>query len=143
MLHRAELTDRLPIRVGRFEIWPGRRLMLRDGRPCEVGGRAFDLLLVLLRHRHRVVSVAEQMDEVWPGLAVEPNNVQVQVWALRRLLGRQAIATVPRRGYRLVEPAFGPDDWAPPPGHAVHPPRAGHGSPTPCRVRLRWNPRAD
>jgi len=118
------------IRFGRFEVWPARRLLLRDGRRCEIGGRAFDLLLVLLHHRDRVVSVKELMDLVWPGLAVEPNNLQVQIWALRRLLGRQAIVTVPRRGYRLVEAIA-----------------VGHGIDARqivCRSRpqLRWNSRA-
>lgn len=142
MLSIPGATDRPPIRLGRFEVWPGRRLLLRDGRPCALGGRAFDLLLVLLRHRHRVVSVAELMDEVWPGLAVEPNNVQVQVWALRRLLGRQAIATVPRRGYRLVVPAFG-RDGATPARPVMHAPRSGPALPAHGRARLRWNSRAD
>ena len=91
------------IRFGCFEVLPARRMLLRGGHRCDIGGRAFDLLLVLLRHRDRAVSVQELMDLVWPGLAVEPNNVQVQVWALRRLLGRHAIVTIPRRGYRLVE----------------------------------------
>ena len=42
------------------------------------------------------------MDVVWPKLVVEENNLQVQVLALRKLLGPAAIATVPGRGYRLT-----------------------------------------
>ena len=35
---------------------------------------------------------------------MEPNNLAVQMLALRRLLGPGAVVTVPRRGYRLVAP---------------------------------------
>jgi TolB-like protein len=46
------------------------------------------------------------MDAVWPGLAVEPNNLTVQVVTLRRILdeggGESCIQTVPRRGYCFI-----------------------------------------
>ena len=42
------------------------------------------------------------MDLVWPGLVVEENNLQVQISSLRRLLGPDAIATIPGRGYRFT-----------------------------------------
>jgi predicted ATPase len=47
------------------------------------------------------------MEQVWPGLAVEENNIQVQVSALRRALREggcppDCISTVPGRGYRFV-----------------------------------------
>ena len=46
------------------------------------------------------------LERVWPGLIVEENNLQVQVSALRKLLGQDAIATVAGRGYRFtLEPA--------------------------------------
>ncbi|MBP1621834.1 MAG: hypothetical protein H6Q02_2601 [Acidobacteria bacterium] len=49
-----------------------------------------------------MVAKRELMDAVWPRLVVEENNLQVQVLALRKLLGPAAIATVPGRGYRLT-----------------------------------------
>jgi adenylate cyclase len=44
----------------------------------------------------------ELIDVVWPGLVVEENNLQVQISALRKVLGTQAIATVPGRGYQFT-----------------------------------------
>ena len=35
----------------------------------------------------RATTKAELLDRVWPGLVVEENNLQVQVSALRKLLG--------------------------------------------------------
>jgi len=49
-----------------------------------------------------LVTKNELLDLVWPGLIVEENNLQVQVSALRKLLGPQVILTVPGRGYRFV-----------------------------------------
>jgi predicted ATPase/DNA-binding winged helix-turn-helix (wHTH) protein len=91
------------------------------GRPAKLGARAFDLLLALVERRDRVVSKNELLDLVWPKLVVEENNLQVQVTALRKLLGPHAIATIPGRGYRFSQslaediPAALPPDAAPAP----------------------------
>lgn len=90
-------------RFGRAELCTLSRELRVNGVPVALGGRAFDLLQALLERRERVVSTGELLSLVWPGLAVQPNNLQVQVWALRSLLGAQAILTVPRRGYRIGE----------------------------------------
>jgi len=89
---------------GGWELRPTERKLLRRGRAVAVGGRAFDVLLVLLERPGHIVGKDELYERVWPGLAVEPNNLQVQVWALRKLLGAGAITTVARRGYRLATP---------------------------------------
>jgi predicted ATPase/DNA-binding winged helix-turn-helix (wHTH) protein len=90
-----------PFRFGRFEVQPDTRRLLDAGVPVVLGQRGFDLLLALVERRDRVVSKSELLDAVWPGLVVEENNLQVQVSALRKVLGPQAIATIPGRGYRF------------------------------------------
>jgi DNA-binding response OmpR family regulator len=87
---------------GRFEILAGERRLRVDGQPVSLGSRAFDLLAALVARRDRVVSKDELIDVVWPGLVVEENNLQVQISALRKVLGAQAIATVPGRGYQFT-----------------------------------------
>ncbi|MBX3618663.1 MAG: helix-turn-helix transcriptional regulator [Rhizobacter sp.] len=89
-------------RFGRIEVRPAQRQLLIDAQPATLGARAFDLLLALIEHRDRLVSKNELLDLVWPGVVVEENNLQVQVSTLRKLLGPQAIATVPGRGYRFT-----------------------------------------
>ena len=89
-------------RFADFELNPARRQLMQRGQTLQVGGRAMDLLLLLIAQRHRTVDKAELIDHCWPGQAVEPNNLAVQVWALRRLLGNEVIATVPGRGYQFI-----------------------------------------
>lgn len=88
------------LRFGRFEWRPGQRQLLADGRALPIGSRGFDLLSVFLLHRAQVLAKGELLDLAWPGLVVEENNLSVQVSALRKLLGEQAITTVTGRGYR-------------------------------------------
>ena len=89
-------------RFGDCEFQPGARRLWIGGIETLLGGRAFDLLHALVSQHDRIMSKDELYERVWPGLAVEPNNLQVQIWSLRKLLGSHAIATVPRRGYRFM-----------------------------------------
>lgn len=91
-------------RFGRFELRPGERALLADGKALRLGGRAFDILLALVERRDRVVEFDELLDVVWPGLAVEENNLSVQISSLRKLVGTDAITTVRGKGYRFTAP---------------------------------------
>jgi len=94
------------------------RLQL-DGRRVHVplGSRAFQILCLLIERDGGIIARREIMDAVWPNIAVEENNLTVQLSALRRVLdsGRpngSAIQTIPGRGYRfvpLVTPLGAPD----------------------------------
>lgn len=95
-------TTRDELRFGSHVLRPAQRLLLRDGVPLKLGARAFDVLLALVEHRGRHVPKAELIERVWPDVVVEENNLEVHVWALRKLLGAQAIATLPGRGYRFA-----------------------------------------
>ena len=98
---------------GHIELRLGERRLFIDGQPVALGSRGFDLLKALVSKRDRVVGKDELLDEVWPGLVVEENNLQVQISGLRRVLGAQAIATVSGLGYRFTL-APGPLAAAPP-----------------------------
>jgi predicted ATPase/DNA-binding winged helix-turn-helix (wHTH) protein len=89
------------IRVGSFDVYPSERLLCADGKAVELGSRAFDLLLVLIEHRGRLVTKATLLERVWPRLVVDENNIPAQIASLRRVLGAGAIRTVQGFGYRL------------------------------------------
>ena len=86
-------------RFGRFELQPNQRRLLNDGHPVELGHRAFDVLSALVERAGQLVTKDQLLGLVWPGVVVEENNLQVQVSALRKILGTAAIATTAGRGY--------------------------------------------
>ena len=93
-------------RFGPFVLNPGRELQ-RDGKSVPLGQRALSLLEAMLDADGAVVSKAELMAKVWPGMIVEEGNITVQIAALRKELGTRPggedwIVTVPRIGYRLI-----------------------------------------
>lgn len=95
-------TEPAIARFGPYELRPADRLLLRDGEPVALRARAFDLLTVLAERPGRLVTKAELLDRVWPGLVVEENNIAAQVAALRKVVGGERIVTVPGSGYRFV-----------------------------------------
>ena len=89
---------------GRFRVLLRRRQLLADGKPVELGTRAFDLLLVLLEADGLLVTKDELLRRVWPGIVVTEENLKVQVSAVRKALGvdRDFIRTEFGRGYRFT-----------------------------------------
>ena len=89
---------------GRFRLLPQRRELRADGVPVTLGGRAFDVLVVLTEARGALVTKDEILSRVWPDTVVEENNLVVQISTLRKALGsdRDFIRTVSGRGYRFV-----------------------------------------
>src|SRR6202171_5791454 len=92
------------IEFGRFRILPHRRELLAEGQPMELGGRAFDVLMVLIEASGAVVGKDALMHRVWPDRIVEENNLQAQIAALRRAFGadRDLIRTIAGRGYQFT-----------------------------------------
>ena len=91
------------VEFGRFRILPHRREVLADGRPIELGGRAFDILLALIEANGRVVSKDELMSRVWPGRIIEEGNLRAQIRALRiAVADPDLIRTVAGRGYQFT-----------------------------------------
>ena len=90
--------------TGRFVLQPGEHRLLVDGQAAALGRRALDLLITLTSRPDHLFSKHELIDRVWPGLVVEEANLQMQIANLRKVLGGNAIATVPGRGYRFVAP---------------------------------------
>ena len=102
----------------RFQVSPHRRELLADGKRVSIGGRAFDVLMVLIEARGVVVGKDALMARVWPDRDVEENALQVQITALRAAFGRERslIRTVSGRGYQFTgEIGRGPADNEDPP----------------------------
>ena len=91
------------VEFGRFRILPHRRQVLADGRPIELGGRAYDVLMALIDANGAVVGKDELMSRAWPGRIVEEDNLRAQIRALRLVLADpDLICTVAGRGYQFT-----------------------------------------
>jgi DNA-binding winged helix-turn-helix (wHTH) protein len=92
------------IEFGRFSVLPHRRELRAEGRPLDLGGRAFDVLMTLIEASGAVVSKDVLMQRVWPDRIVEENNLQAQISVLRRVFGadRDLIRTIAGRGYQFT-----------------------------------------
>lgn len=99
--HRA---PKLRYRFGAFELTPDERSLRREQAEINLTPRAFDVLVALVARSGDLVTKRALLDAVWNGVMVEENNVQVQISALRKIVGSAGIATVQRYGYRFVLP---------------------------------------
>jgi DNA-binding winged helix-turn-helix (wHTH) protein len=101
--HRAGPSD-TTLEFGRFRVLLRQRRLLADGVPVELGARAFDMLIVLIEADAALVTKDELQRRVWPGVVVAPDNLRVQIFALRKALGedRELVHTEHGRGYRFT-----------------------------------------
>jgi DNA-binding winged helix-turn-helix (wHTH) protein len=63
------------IEFGRFSVLPRRRELLAEGRPLELGGRAFGVLMTLIEASGTVVSKDTLIKRVWPDRIIEENSL--------------------------------------------------------------------
>ncbi len=89
-------------RFDRFRLIPDERRLFDNGTAVPLSPRAFDVLVALVERAGQLVGKAELFELIWPNLVVEENNLQVQISALRKILGAEAIATIAGRGYRFT-----------------------------------------
>ncbi len=92
---------------GPFVVDPVKRTLCRQDRFVPITAKTFEVLVVLLQHRDRVVGKDELLSLVWPDTAVQENNLVRQISSLRRALGQRTdqhdyIVTIPGQGYRFV-----------------------------------------
>src|ERR1700760_4859875 len=92
------------LEFGRFRVVPHRRRLFADGRPVRLGGRTFDLLMMLIEASGGLVSKDQLLSRVWPDRIVEENRLQGEISALRKAFGvdRGLIRTVSGRGYQFT-----------------------------------------
>jgi predicted ATPase/DNA-binding winged helix-turn-helix (wHTH) protein len=94
---------------GPFTLIANERRLEKNGAPINIGGRAFDVLLILLSRPSEIISKEELLDLAWPGVAVEEGSLRFHVAALRKALGdgsngARYISTVAGRGYCFTAP---------------------------------------
>src|SRR5215208_8278508 len=92
---------------GPYQLDTTERLLLRDGERVALTPKAFEMLVVLIERKGRLVEKEELMKALWPDSFVEEANLTNNVYALRKTLGsgqngQGYIETVPKVGYRFT-----------------------------------------
>src|SRR5260221_1517780 len=72
--------------------------------PVPIGGRAFEMIAVLVQSAGELVTKNGLSARIWPGAIVEDNTLQFHISAIRKALGsdRGILKTASGRGYRLL-----------------------------------------
>ena len=107
---RAPVCDPSPHRrgevysFGSFHLLPAQRILLNGDMRVRLGGRALQILAILVERAGELVPKEELIARVWPDTCVEESNLKVQIAALRKVFGsraesRQFISTSNGRGY--------------------------------------------
>jgi predicted ATPase/DNA-binding winged helix-turn-helix (wHTH) protein len=95
------------VSFGPFTLAERERLLMRDGVPVDLGGRAMDVLMALVSRANEVVSKQELMLLAWPGVVVSDGSLRFQITMLRQALGdgkdgARYITSIVGRGYCFV-----------------------------------------
>jgi DNA-binding winged helix-turn-helix (wHTH) protein/tetratricopeptide (TPR) repeat protein len=95
------------LRFGSCEVHAQRHEVLRDGQVQDIPPKAFELLLFLLRERHRAVAKCELVAALWQQQAVSDSVLARTLMKVRQAIGDPAtqpvwIKTIHGYGYRFV-----------------------------------------
>ncbi|KAA6465203.1 transcriptional regulator [Acidobacteria bacterium AB60] len=91
---------------GPFQVVPDKDLLLRGDEVVPLAPKAFQVLLVLMRHSKQVVTKDDLLKMVWPDTFVEEANLSRNIFLLRKALGESPqdhryIVTIPGRATGL------------------------------------------
>jgi predicted ATPase/DNA-binding winged helix-turn-helix (wHTH) protein len=100
----SEANANLVYVCDQWEIDLGRRELRSRGIPVPLGGRAFEVVTVLVQSASQFVTKDHLMERVWPGATVGEGTIHVHISAVRKALGqdRGLLKTGSGRGYRLL-----------------------------------------
>src|ERR1700733_7649879 len=114
----SEASANLVYVCDQWEIDLGRRELRSRGIPVPLGGRAFELVTVLVQSASELVTKDHLMERVWPGATVGEGTIHVHISAVRKALGqdRDLLKTASGRGYRLL------GNWTPQQRETTAPP---------------------
>ena len=87
---------------GVFHLDVKNRSLFRDGTPVPLAPKEFDTLVVLVQSRGQLLEKETLISAVWPDTFVSDGSLARNISVLRKVVGDDAIQTVPKKGYRFV-----------------------------------------
>ena len=94
-------------RFGEFDLYPAERQLHLRQTPVRLSPKVFDALLLFVANAERLVRRDQLIETLWPDTFVTDANLTNVIVSLRKVLGRDAIQTVSKFGYRLCLPVVG------------------------------------
>src|SRR5215471_15175546 len=101
------MVTTLKYRLAEYELDPSTYSLSRASSPVPVSRKRFEVLLYLVKERHRVVPRHELVERFWDGHEVYEENLTKCISELRKALDDQhkphhCIETIPAVGYRYI-----------------------------------------
>lgn len=94
------------LEAGDLRVDPVHREATLKGRPVTLRRKEFELLVLLLRHRGKLLTRDRILSEIWPDAVVTENTLSVHMRNLRDKLGpyADAVKTLIGEGYKFDPP---------------------------------------
>jgi DNA-binding winged helix-turn-helix (wHTH) protein len=104
---------------GPFSLFAAERLLKKADEPIQIGGRALDVLIALVKRAGEVVPHKELISSAWPDVTVEDANLRAHIAALRKALGdgrngTRYVTNISGRGYCSLGKRFRSPGLPPP-----------------------------
>jgi DNA-binding winged helix-turn-helix (wHTH) protein len=94
-------------RFGDFDLYPSERQLKKRSKAVSLPPKTFDALLIFVRNAGHLVHRDQLIEALWPDTFVTDANLTNVIVSLRKVLGREAIQTVSKHGYRLTVAVIG------------------------------------
>src|SRR5450759_2905642 len=106
---RVETTEPQAYAFGPFRLVPSERILRRGNQVLPLPPKAFETLLLLVRHPGHLMRKEDLMTALWPDSFVEDVSLASKISLLRKVLEDAGAAgayiqTVPKLGYRFLPP---------------------------------------
>ncbi|MEP7306602.1 MAG: winged helix-turn-helix domain-containing protein [Acidobacteriota bacterium] len=75
---------------GQFRLDAAGRKLWHGDQTVHLTSRVFEALVMLVRHRDRVVGKEELVKAIWPDSFVTDDSLTQRIWSVRRVLGDEA-----------------------------------------------------
>ena len=92
-----------------FRLDTANQCLWRGGERVPVPPKPYDILRFFVENPARLITPDELLEELWPGVFVNPELIRKYILDIRKVLGDRPdrpdfIETVPKRGYRFIAP---------------------------------------
>jgi DNA-binding winged helix-turn-helix (wHTH) protein/tetratricopeptide (TPR) repeat protein len=96
------LQEKKAYRFGPFRLEPEECALFRGEEPVHLTGKAFELLVLLVKNHGRLVRRSTIITQIWLDSHVEEGIIDVNISTIKKALGEDYIRVVHKQGYRFT-----------------------------------------